>query len=108
MFKSTLIASVILDLPSSLVPSRIDRSHESAAGLGQRSGRGGLSGLAAPQEGGTQLPGKQMEEILVRPDEEFSVLVHRQDGEPQPGWFSIEPHNLEVVTATDHVVNFHI
>ena len=88
---------VMCDLSSSLAPFRLDCSHESPTGLGQRSGAGGLSGLAPPQEGGAQLPGKQMEEILVCPEEEFSVLVHRQDGESQ-----LQPHTLEVVMEKDY------
>lgn len=56
-------------------------SHESAAYFYQGSGRGGLSGLASPQEGEPQVPGEQVEEILVRPEEELPVLVQRQDGE---------------------------
>lgn len=56
-------------------------SHESTEGFSQRSRRGGPSGLASPQEGGPEPPGQQVEKILVCPEEQFSVLVHRQDGE---------------------------
>lgn len=63
---------------------KVDWRHESAPGLGQRAGRGGLRGLASPPEGGPQLPGQQVEEILVCPEEELSVLVQRQEGESQP------------------------
>lgn len=56
-------------------------SHESTEGFSQRSRRGGPSGLASPQEGGPETPGQQVEKILVCPEEQFSVLVHRQDGE---------------------------
>lgn len=61
-------------------------SHESPAGFGQRSGLSRLWRLASPQEGGPQLPGQQMETVLVRPEEELPVLVQRPDGESQRGF----------------------
>lgn len=71
--KHTTCCTMLLRLTAGSL--QVSCSHESAACFGQRSGRVGLSGLAAAQEGGPQLPGKQMEEILVCPEEEFAVLV---------------------------------
>ncbi|KAE8286589.1 hypothetical protein D5F01_LYC14529 [Larimichthys crocea] len=50
----------------------------------------GLSGLASSQEGQPQLPGKPMEEILVRPEEEFSVLADKAEGFINLCGFTIE------------------
>lgn len=64
-----------------LRPLQVGFCHESAPGVGEGAGLGGLRGLAAAEEGGSQLPVQQVEEVLVRAEQQLPLLVHRQDGE---------------------------
>lgn len=54
---------------------------EQEADLGQRAGSVRPPGLAVQEEGEQGLPGHQMEEVLVRAEEDVSLLVHQPASE---------------------------
>lgn len=49
--------------------------------LGQRAGSAGPPGMAVQEEGEQRLPGDQVEEVLVRAEEDVALLVHQPAGQ---------------------------
>lgn len=49
--------------------------------LGQGAGSAGPPGMAVQEEGEQRLPGHQVEEVLVRAEEDVALLVHQPAGQ---------------------------